>query len=92
MFSGQKKWSQQPGMVEVCVTSGLLRAQVIKSKLEFNDIPALLEYESLGPVMGLTVDGLGQVRVMVPQDKLEQARALLEEVDLDDDVSPEEAE
>lgn len=87
MFSGEKKWSNQPGLVEVCVTSGLLQAEIIKGKLEVNDIPVLLEYESLGPVMGFTVDGLGQVRVMVPEDKAEMARALLEEIEEDDDGS-----
>jgi hypothetical protein len=90
MLSGEKKWSEQPGLVEVCVTSGLLQAEIIKGKLEVNDIPVLLEYESLGPVMGLTVDGLGQVRVMVPEDKIEMARALIEEVEEDDDTSSDE--
>jgi hypothetical protein len=89
MLSSEKKWSKQPGLVEVCVTSGLLQAEVIKGKLEVNDIPVLLEYESLGPVMGLTVDGLGQVRVLVPEDKAEMARALLEEVEEDDDSAGE---
>jgi hypothetical protein len=84
MFSGRKKWSKRPGLVQVYVTSGLLQAQIIKGKLETNDIPVLLEYESLGPVMGLTVDGLGQVRVLVPEEKAETARALLEESELDD--------
>jgi hypothetical protein len=89
MFSGKKKGSKQPGLVEVCVTSGLLQAEIIKGKLEANDIPALLEYESLGPVMGLTVDGLGQVRVLVPEDKVETARMLLEETE-DDDIPADE--
>jgi hypothetical protein len=84
MFSGERKWSKQPGLVEICVTSGLLQAEVIKGKLEVNDIPVLLEYESLGPVMGLTVDGLGEVRVLVPEDKADVARALLDEVEEDD--------
>lgn len=79
MFSGKKKWNKQPGLVEVLVTSGLLQAEIIKGKLESNDIPVLLQYESLGPVMGLTVDGLGQVRVLVPEEKAEIARILLEE-------------
>ena len=85
MFSGQKKWNKQPGLVEICTTSGLLQAEVIKGKLEVNGIPVLLEYESLGPVMGLTVDGLGQVRVLVPEDQAETARALLEDSDGDDE-------
>lgn len=87
MLSGKKKWSKQPGLVEVYTTSGLLVAEIIKGKLEVNDIPVLLEYESLGPVMGLTVDGLGQVRVLVPEDKAEMARALLEESEENDDIS-----
>jgi hypothetical protein len=90
MFSGKKKWSKQPGLVEVCVTSGLLQAEIIKGKLEVNDIPVLLEYESLGPVMGLTVDGLGQVRVMVPEDKAEMARAVLEAIEENDDIDSDE--
>jgi hypothetical protein len=87
MFSGKKKWNKQPNLAEVCVTSGLLRAEIVKGKLESNDIPVLLEYESLGPVMGLTVDGLGQVRVLVPEDKLEMAQALLDDIEEDDDIS-----
>jgi len=79
MFSGEKKWSRQPGMTEVCVTSGLLQAEIVKGMLETNGIPVLLEYESLGPVMGLTVDGLGQVRVLVRDEHAELARSLLEE-------------
>ena len=87
MFSGRKKWNKQPGMVEVCVTSGLLQAEVIKGKLEANDIPVLLQYESLGPVMGLTIDGLGQVQVLVPEDKADTARVLIEEPE-EDNGSP----
>jgi len=88
MFSGKKKWSEQPGLVEVYVTSGLLQAEIIKGKLETNDIPVLLQYESLGPVMGLTVDGLGQVRVLVPEDKVEIARDLLQDIEDSDDTQP----
>jgi hypothetical protein len=79
VFSGRKKWSKHPGLVEVYVVSGLLRAEIIKGKLETSGIPTLLEYESLGPVMGLTVDGLGQVRILVPEDQAEIACDLLEE-------------
>lgn len=85
MFSGQKKWSKHAGLVEVCVTAGLLQAEIIKGKLESYDIPVLLQYESLGPVIGLTIDGLGQVQVLVPEDKAEIARALLEQADGDDE-------
>jgi hypothetical protein len=79
-------------LVEVWVASGMLQAEIVKGKLETNGIPVLLKYESLGPVIGLTVDGLGEVQVMVPIDKEDQARALLAESDdqLDDDWPDEE--
>jgi hypothetical protein len=87
MSSDQEKTNKPPELVKIYVTSGLLRAEIIKGKLEANDVPVLLQYESLGPVMGLTLDGLGEVRVLVPADKAEIARALLEEVEEDDDSS-----
>jgi hypothetical protein len=61
--------------------SGMLRAQVIRSKLEAFGIPSLLQYESAGPVFGITVDGLGAVRVMVPAHLAEEARSVIEELD-----------
>ncbi len=88
MFSGKRHWSKQPGLSHVYTTAGLLQAAIIKGKLEAHDIPALLEYESLGPVLGLTIDGLGEVRVLVPEDKAEAARALLEESEETDDELP----
>jgi hypothetical protein len=37
----------------------------------------MLDYESLGRVMGITVDGLGEVRVLVPDARADDARELL---------------
>jgi len=56
-------------------------AQIYKSKLEAAGVPALLKYEALGLVYGLTVDGLGEVRILVPKEYEEEAAALLEEVE-----------
>jgi len=55
-------------LVCVATTAGQMHAQILKSKLELLGIPALLEYESAGIVLGLTIDGLGEVRVMVPEE------------------------
>jgi hypothetical protein len=73
------KKQDKPGLVTVHTASGQLQAQVIKTKLESAGIPALLDYESAGVVLGITVDGLGEVRVMVPEGLAEEARALLVE-------------
>lgn len=65
--------------VTIFVAQGQLEASVVKARLEAEGIPVILQYESLGLVYGLTVDGLGQVKVMVPQPLEAEARAVLEE-------------
>ncbi len=76
----RRKKVERPGLTTVCVAQGLLQAEVYKSKLESAGIPVLLEYESIGPALGITVDGLGEVRVMVHDELAAEARTLLEEV------------
>lgn len=58
--------------------AGMAEAEVVKGYLESEGVPAILEYESAGKVYGLTIDGLGEVRVMVPADLLDEARAALD--------------
>ena len=54
-------------------------AQIIRARLEDYGIPVALSYESAGIVYGLTIDGLGEVRVLVPESYQEQALAVLAE-------------
>jgi hypothetical protein len=68
----------------VHVAQGLLEAHVVKAKLEEAGIPALLVYESIGPVMGLSVDGVGEVRIQVAAEQAEGARALIDRSEEDD--------
>ncbi|MFP3879930.1 MAG: putative signal transducing protein [Dehalococcoidia bacterium] len=56
---------------------GQMEAQVIKGRLESEGIPVLLSYESAGLVYGITVDGLGEVKVMVPEHLAEEAQQIL---------------
>jgi hypothetical protein len=60
-------------------TAKYLEAQIIKGRLESEGIPVLLRYESAGLVYGITIDGLGQVRIMVPQHLADEAREILRE-------------
>ena len=69
--------AKHSGFAVVCTVQGELQASVIKSRLEDEGIPVFLEYESVGRVYGLTVDGLGEVRVMVPEGLAEQARLII---------------
>jgi len=59
-------------------TAGYLEAQIIKSRLESEGIPAILQYESAGLVYGFTVDGLGQAKVLVPEHLAREAREILQ--------------
>ena len=59
--------TKKSDFVVICTVQGELQASVIKSHLESEGIPVLLKYESAGIVFGLTVDGLGAVKVLVPQ-------------------------
>ena len=58
-------------------TARYMEAQIIKGRLESEGIPVLLSYESAGLVYGLTVDGLGEVKIMVPGHLAEEAKEIL---------------
>jgi len=58
-------------------TARYMEAQIIKGRLESEGIPVLLSYESAGLVYGITIDGLGEVKVMVPKRLAEEAKEIL---------------
>ncbi len=64
-------------LVTVFVTHGLLRANVVRGLLESAGIPVLLSYESVGPVIGITMDGMGRVEIRVPEEWEQEALDLL---------------
>jgi len=63
-------------LVNVC-TVRYMEAQIMKGRLESEGIPVLLSYESAGLIYGLTVDGLGEVKIMVPKHLAEEAKEIL---------------
>jgi len=71
--------SPQPPPVVVYVANSPLEGEVIKGRLESEGIPAILQYESISVVYGITVDGIGATRVLVPASLAEEAREILEE-------------
>ena len=68
--------SAKERLVTVC-TSRYMEAQIIKGRLESEGIPVLLSYESAGLIYGITIDGLGEVKVMVPEQLEEEAKEIL---------------
>ena len=70
---------ERDAALEVAYTaSGEIEAQAIRSALEAAGIPAELKIEAAQRLFAVTVDGLGAIRVMVPADRLEEARSIIE--------------
>lgn len=63
-------------LVAVYTSSGPLAAEVAKSKLASEGIAAMLKSEAQS-AFALTVDGMGEVKVLVRAEDEEQARKLL---------------
>lgn len=57
--------------------AGTMEAEIVKSKLENFQIPVHLQFESAGHIFGITMDGLGKVKIMVPKELLREARKIL---------------
>ena len=62
---------------ELMTVEGGMEAEIIKSKLESCQIPVLLRYETAGRIFGITMNGLGKVKIMVPGPLLEEAKKAL---------------
>lgn len=54
---------------------GSMQAEVIKGRLEASGIPAMLDAESR--ILPFSVPDMGEVRILVPVDRAEEARELL---------------
>ncbi len=71
--------STMDGWEIVFRAAGITEAEVVKGYLESVDIPVDLDYESAGKIYGLTMDGLGEVRIRVPEEYADAARAAIDE-------------
>jgi hypothetical protein len=71
--------SSERELTVVATTSGMLRAEVLKSKLENAGIPVVLDYEAAGHVIGITAPGLSlsRVRILVARQDAAEAQRLL---------------
>lgn len=70
--------ARKPRFVVVCTVQGEATANVIKGHLESEGVMAILQYESVSRVYGLTADGLGAVKVLVPEELAEQAKQIIQ--------------
>ncbi len=63
--------------VELVRVPGGGYAQSIAAALHGRGIPARVHGEAVGPIYGLTLDGLGEVSIFVPEECLEEAKSIL---------------
>jgi hypothetical protein len=72
----------EPGDWEILRVTDSMLAEVLLAALRTAEIPATLApQESVGRLYGLGVTELGMVRLMVPADRVAEARALLEDAE-----------
>jgi len=69
--------SKPDDQVEILRVNGTINAEPVLAALRANGIPAGVVGEAVGRVYGLTLNGLGVVRIVVPREYEEQARELL---------------
>jgi hypothetical protein len=70
----------------VTVESGMIKADIVKGRLETEGIPVRFRYEAIGKIYGLTLDGLGEVELLVPSEHLEKAKKILECLFSEDEI------
>ncbi len=56
------------------VVEGMMEAEIIKTKLDSLNIPCFLKFESAGRLFGITMNGLGEVKIMVPSEYYSEAK------------------
>lgn len=66
-------------IVVIATAVGPMEAALIKSQLEANNIPVMLSQESAGVAYGFTIGLMGLVDVLVAEEQVEEARAILNE-------------
>ena len=66
-------------LVTVHFAQGQWEAEIVKARLETNGIPAILRYEAMGRILGVTVDALGRVEVQVASEDADRATDVLGE-------------
>jgi hypothetical protein len=64
----------------VFIANGIIEAESVKILLESFDIPAFTNQESAGATYGLTVGILGEVEVIVPLDRVDEAKKVIDDM------------
>ncbi|MFA5317589.1 MAG: hypothetical protein WC369_09235 [Dehalococcoidales bacterium] len=69
--------SDDSKLVVIGTVDGELTAQVIKSRLESEGIPVLLQFESIIRAYPMSITGLAEVKILVPQESANEAKMII---------------
>jgi hypothetical protein len=69
---------EQTNEVELLRIPGGINAETIVAALRGRGIPARSHGEAVGEIIGLTLNGLGEVTIFVPEECVEEAKSVLE--------------
>ena len=72
-----RKSPQSPQWVVITVTNSLPEAHIMAGRLQSNDIPAMVHQEAGANALGITIGGLGEIKVLISPADYERAAALL---------------
>jgi hypothetical protein len=61
----------------VATAAGMTQANLITGRLASDGIRTRLRYEAAGTIYAITIDGLGEVKILVPVSDWERAKELL---------------
>lgn len=64
---------------EVVTIVDALAADVLKAALETAGIAVVTRQEASGRIIGLTIGSMGEVSLLVPRDRVAEARALIDD-------------
>jgi len=58
--------------------SGMTQARIVAGRLEAEGIATHLDYDAVTNIYAITIDGIGEVRILVPREDLVRAREALD--------------
>ena len=67
--------------IAVTTVQGQVAEGQVRAFLEAHNIPTQVRGETLRTTHGIYMDGIGSVEILVPDDRVEEARDLLEQAD-----------
>jgi len=75
----EKKSENDLDLVELCKVWGPAEAEVIKTMLESYGIPCLMRGQVVQSILPYSVDGMGEIKILVPKKDLAKAKSLIEQ-------------